>query len=145
MKYFSLTQLVDNCITNVPGCEAVQICVNTKHGKLNQFGQQQIQPAILKIINQGKPQTFTYNEYSDKYLSGEDWMVSLKFPKQVISEEWCVVILDTVKRTCDAIQGHYYSKAFRKLDANAVERAEKAENQIKSIQEVQFDLEPIYF
>jgi hypothetical protein len=93
----------------------------------------------------GRPAVYSYNEFSDKLLSGEDWMVSMKFPQKVCKEEWVVVMLDTVKRTCDTFEGHYYTRVFRKLDENSVARAVKAESEIKTMSEIQFEEEPVYF
>jgi hypothetical protein len=145
MKYYSLTQLVDTILTFDPEADTIQLIVTTKNPKTNQFGQLQIQPAIIRSMkNKLCLSKHTYTQWSDVVLGGEDWSLSLKFPAKVLSEEWLVIIMDTNKKVCDTFAGHYYSRIFRKLDDQSIPAADKALKEIKTISEVQLDDEPIY-
>jgi hypothetical protein len=133
MRYFSLTQLVDFCISKHPNLEAVRICVNTKKTTENRYHQQQVKPCLIKI-----DKTYTYHEFCDEFLDGEDYTLSFKLPPKW-PKEYMVIDVDTVVRTSQCFDGHYYAKSFKQIDGNYLDKAQKAQKEIKTLDEIQLD------
>jgi hypothetical protein len=106
MRYFSLTQFIDFCITLAENVETVQIVVNTKKSTVNKYNQQQVKPVLIKLT---KELSYTYNEFVNKFNDGEDITLSFKLPNKW-PNKWMVILSDTEAKTStsDKFKGHYY-------------------------------------
>jgi hypothetical protein len=82
--------------------------------------------------------SYTYHEFCDKFLDGEDYTLSFKIPPKW-PEEYMVINVDTCPKTSAAFDGHYYAKTFRRLDGNYLEKAKKAQKEIKTLSEIAFE------
>jgi hypothetical protein len=136
MRFFSLTQFVDFCIDKKPTLQSLQVSLNTKKaGTVNRYNQQQVTPALIKW---DKDETMTYTQFVDTHLAGEDFSLSFKMPAKW-PQKWMAILIDTEKKTSPTFEGHYYAKTFRKMNDEAVIKAEAAQKEIKSLDEIRLD------
>jgi hypothetical protein len=134
MRFFSLTQFIDYCITLEEHIQTVQICINAKVTTTNNYNQQQTKPILIRL---SKDVSYTYNEFVNKFLDGEDITLSFKLPHNW-PHKWMVILCDTEPKTTtsEKFKGHYYSKSFLKLPADSEKKAENAFKEIKTLNEI---------
>jgi hypothetical protein len=134
MRFFSLTQFIDYCITLQEDVQTVQICINAKKTTVNNYNQQQCKPVLIRL---SKDVSYTYTEFVDKFLAGEDITLSFKLPGKW-PHKWMVILCDTEPKTSSSpkFKGHYYNKSFIKLPEASLEKAEAAFKEIKTLDEI---------